>query len=59
MPNSHLAVKTKVFDFELHQIADPNGQSEVLRWIEWKDLNEDAVSLPIDKIVVRMLKEAE
>ena len=51
-----LAVKTKVFDFELHQIADPNGQSEVLRWIEWKDLNEDAVSLPIDKIVVRMLK---
>jgi len=54
-----LAVKTKVFDFELHQIADPNGQSEVLRWIEWKDLNEDAVSLPIDKIVVRMLKEAE
>jgi len=54
-----LAVKTKVFDFELHQIADPNGQSEVLRWIEWKDLNEDAVSLPIDKIVLRMLKEAE
>ena len=54
-----LAVKTKVFDFELHQIADPNGQSEVLRWIEWKDLNEDAVSLPIDKIVVRMLKEAK
>ena len=51
-----LAVKTKVFDFELHQISDPNGQSEVLRWIEWKDLNEDAVSLPIDKIVVRMLK---
>lgn len=54
-----LAVKTKLFDFELHQIADPNGQSEVLRWIEWKDLNEDAVSLPIDKIVVRMLKEVD
>ena len=56
---SNLAVKTKVFDFELHQIADPNGQSEVLRWINWKDLNEDAVSLPIDKIVVRMLKEVD
>jgi ADP-ribose pyrophosphatase YjhB (NUDIX family) len=54
-----LAVKTKVFDFELHQIADPNGQSEVLRWIEWIDLNEDAVSLPIDKIVVRMLKDVD
>ena len=53
---SGLAVKTKVFDFELHQISDPKGQSEVLRWVEWNDLNEDSVSLPIDKIVVRMLK---
>jgi 8-oxo-dGTP diphosphatase len=52
-----LQVKTKLFDFEPHQIADPKGQSEVLRWITWNDLNEDAVSLPIDKIVVRMLKE--
>ena len=56
---SNLQVKTKLFDFELHQIADPQGQSEVLRWIEWKDLNEDAVSLPIDKIVVCMLKEVD
>ena len=53
---SGLPVKTKVFDFELHQISDPKGQSEVLRWVEWNDLNEDSVSLPIDKIVVRMLK---
>jgi 8-oxo-dGTP diphosphatase len=54
---SKLQVKTKLFDFELHQIADAEGQSEVLRWVDWNDLNEDAVSLPIDKIVVRMLKE--
>ena len=53
---SSLNIKTKVFDFELRQIADPKGQSEVLRWIEWNDFNEDCVSLPIDKIVVRMLK---
>ena len=53
---SNLAVKTKIFDFELHQISDPEGQSEVLRWIEWSELNEDTVSLPIDKIVVGMLK---
>jgi 8-oxo-dGTP diphosphatase len=51
-----LQVKTKVFDFELHQVADPKGQSEVLRWIEWNALEESSVSLPIDKIVVRMLK---
>ena len=56
---SSLVIKTKVFDFELHQIADPNGQSEVLRWIEWKDLDEESVSLPIDKIVVRMLKQGD
>jgi len=53
-----LTVKTKVFDFELHQISDPKGQSEVLRWIDWNEFNEDCVSLPIDKIVVRMLKES-
>jgi 8-oxo-dGTP pyrophosphatase MutT (NUDIX family) len=52
-----LNVKTKVFDFELHQVADPKGQSEVLRWIEWNDLTEESVSLPIDKIVVCMLKK--
>lgn len=51
-----LHTKTKIFDFEPHQISDPKGQSEVLRWVEWNNLNEDAVSLPIDKIVVRMLK---
>ena len=56
---SGLNIKTKVFDFELHQIADPKGQSEVLRWINWNDLNEDSVSLPIDKIVVRMLKKID
>src|SRR5258706_15387338 len=52
-----LNVKTKIFDFELHQIADPKGQNEVLRWIEWNEFNEDCVSLPIDKIAVKMLKE--
>ena len=54
---NNLQVKTKLFDFEMHQISDPKGQSEVLRWIDWNALTEDAVSLPIDKIVVRMLKE--
>jgi 8-oxo-dGTP pyrophosphatase MutT (NUDIX family) len=52
-----LNVKTKVFDFEPHQVADPNGQSESLRWVEWDELGEDAVSLPIDKTVVRLLLE--
>jgi ADP-ribose pyrophosphatase YjhB (NUDIX family) len=52
----NISVKSKSFDFNPEQIADTNGQSEVLRWIEWNDLNENSVSLPIDKIVVKMLK---
>lgn len=52
-----ISVKQIPFDFEPHQVADPKGQSEVLRWIEWNNFTVDAVSLPIDKIVVRMLTE--
>ena len=45
------------FQFQPHQIADPNGESEVFRWIEWDVLNEEQMSLPIDKVVIRMIKE--
>jgi 8-oxo-dGTP diphosphatase len=51
-----LATKIEPFDFAPGQVADPNGESEVFRWIEWEDLNEQVMSLPIDKVVVRMLK---
>ena len=53
---SQLQTKTKPFDFSAAQTADENGQSEVLRWIDWNNLSEESVSLPIDKIVVKMLK---
>ncbi|MDE3237221.1 MAG: NUDIX domain-containing protein [Bacteroidota bacterium] len=53
----HLPVKIAPFDFTPEQVVDPMGQSEVLRWIEWHDLSEESVHLPIDKIVVRMLKQ--
>ncbi|QEC65945.1 NUDIX domain-containing protein [Panacibacter ginsenosidivorans] len=53
----NLIIKITPFEFEANQINDPNGQSEVLRWIDWDIFTEEAVSLPIDKIVVRMLKE--
>jgi len=53
----NLATKTKPFDFAPEQIADPNGQSEVTRWIEWDDFDENSVNLPIDKIVVSKIKE--
>ena len=53
----NVVAKTHPFDFTAEQIADPNGQSEVLRWIDWNDLNTESVHLPIDKIVVQILKE--
>lgn len=53
----NLITKTALFDFEPHQIADPAGNSEVFRWAEWDGLTEESVSLPIDKVVVRILKE--
>jgi 8-oxo-dGTP pyrophosphatase MutT (NUDIX family) len=52
-----LITKTSAFEFEPHQVADPKGESEVFRWIEWNNLNENVVSLPIDKLVIKMLKE--
>lgn len=52
-----LKVKTKIFEFEFNQISDPKGQSEVFRWVDWNSLNEDTVSLPIDKIVIKLLKQ--
>ncbi|CAN5471980.1 hypothetical protein BH10BAC2_BH10BAC2_24070 [soil metagenome] len=55
----NLATKANTFEFEAQQVADPGGQSEVLRWIEWNEFIEEAVSLPIDKIVVRMLKHSK
>lgn len=52
-----LETKTKPFDFAPHQVADPKGETEVFRWIEWSQVHEDLMTLPIDKIVIRMLRE--
>jgi len=52
----NVATKTKPFDFTPQQVSDPTGQSEVLRWVAWDELTPEAVHLPIDKIVVGMIK---
>jgi len=47
------------FEFDEHQMVQYNqhNETESFRFIDWNDLTEDSVTLPIDKIVVRMLKE--
>lgn len=54
-----LEAKDKPFDFAPQQVADPTREAEVFRWIQWKDLSEKDVSLPIDKVVVTMLKQKD
>lgn len=52
-----LATKTTAFDFEPHQVADDTACAEVFRWVEWHELHENSVSLPIDNVVVKLLKD--
>lgn len=53
---SGLVTRQQPFDFEPHQIADPAKEAEVFRWIEWDKLHPNAMSLPIDKVVIDLLK---
>jgi ADP-ribose pyrophosphatase YjhB (NUDIX family) len=49
--------KEKAFDFLPEEVADPNGTAEHLRWMLLDELNEDAMTLPIDKVAIKMLIE--
>ena len=47
------------FDFDDDQMVIYNKENEIetFRFINWNDLSEDCVTLPIDKLVVSLLKE--
>jgi 8-oxo-dGTP diphosphatase len=53
-----LQTRSIAFDFKPEEIADKNGQAEHTRWIPLKDLSEEAMSLPIDKIVINKILQA-
>ncbi len=52
-------LSTTAFDFDEKQMNayQQNNETEAFRFINWEDFSEESVSLPIDKIVARMLKE--
>ncbi len=52
-----LPTKTIPFDFAPAQVADPKGESEVFRWIEWESIDAAQMSLPIDKVVMELIKQ--
>ncbi len=52
---SLINAKEKAFDFLPEEVADKNGTAEHLRWIPFHEINEEAMTLPIDKVAVKML----
>jgi hypothetical protein len=57
--NECAKIKTseKNFDFSPAQIEDKKGTFESFRWVNFEELNEDSMSLPIDKVAIQILKQ--
>jgi ADP-ribose pyrophosphatase YjhB (NUDIX family) len=51
-------LRTKPFDFDEREwkIYEERKETETFRFIDWADFNEESVTLPIDKVVVRLLR---
>ena len=47
------------FDFDEQQMNIYNTENEIetFRFIDWNNLSEESVTLPIDKLVVKLIKE--
>ena len=52
---SKVIAKTKAFDFLPEQVADIQGTAEHLRWVPLNELTENTMTLPIDKVAIKML----
>jgi 8-oxo-dGTP pyrophosphatase MutT (NUDIX family) len=52
---SKVITKQKTFDFLPEQVADVTGTAEHLRWVPLSELNEETMTLPIDKVAIKML----
>ena len=51
-----ISFKEKPFDFFPEQVANPMGTAETFRLVSLEDLSEEMVTLPIDKIVVGLIR---
>ncbi len=52
-------LRDKIFDFDEKQLAiyRDTGETETFRFVNWNDFSPDSVTLPIDKVVSKILKE--
>lgn len=59
LENINVRLSTKPFQFDEAQLNayQQHNECESFRFIPWQELTEDSVSLPIDKVVVRLIKE--
>jgi len=53
-----LQTRATPFNFSPEEVVDKNGQAEYTRWIALNALSEEAMSLPIDKIVIHKILQA-
>lgn len=53
------ALREKAFDFDEAQLQvyKEKNEIETFRFIAWNDFSEEMITLPIDKVVVKKLKE--
>ena len=54
-------LRTKPFDFDEREMKlyNETGETETFRFIDWEEFSEEAVSLPIDKVVAALIKNVE
>lgn len=52
-------MRSSAFQFDEQQllIYEETGETETFRLIDWNDFSDAAVTLPIDKVVARLVKE--
>ena len=52
-------LRSKPFDFDERELKmyETTGETETIRFINWEDFSEECVTLPIDKIVAKMIKQ--
>lgn len=52
----HLRNKPFDFDDKQMEIYNNTGETETFRLIDWEDFSDESVTLPIDKIVAKMIR---
>jgi len=52
-------LRSKPFDFDEREMKmyEERKETETFRFIDWLDFSEETVTLPIDKVVARIVKE--